>query len=163
MPSSRRESDRPLFAYTPRASQYCSRIEDAGLATTAKQCMREFLSFGLDNPAMLLVPACGLVAALILMRIKKRYVNEGILFRRVSSRTANMTVVANETSSLDEDNAADTRENVERKAAEQVWLAGLGVLLALAERAESALADAREDKLRAEDAIAHLRTLLVQW
>lgn len=44
--------------------------------------MEAIWQFALRNPALLVVPACGFVLALLVLRVKKRYVNEGILFRR---------------------------------------------------------------------------------
>ncbi|MFM0338002.1 hypothetical protein [Paraburkholderia fungorum] len=44
--------------------------------------MNELLTFALNNPALLVVPAVGFVLSLVMLHIKKRYVNEGILFRR---------------------------------------------------------------------------------
>jgi hypothetical protein len=44
--------------------------------------MKELLTFALSNPALLVVPAVALVLSLVMLRIKKRYVNKGILFRR---------------------------------------------------------------------------------
>jgi hypothetical protein len=50
--------------------------------------MEDILEIVLRNLPLLYVPAVGVVLALVVLRIKKRYVNEGILFRRssVSSR-----------------------------------------------------------------------------
>ncbi|MBB5441610.1 MULTISPECIES: hypothetical protein [unclassified Paraburkholderia] len=44
--------------------------------------VNEILTFTLENPALLYVPACGFVLALVVLRIKKRHLNEGGLFRR---------------------------------------------------------------------------------
>jgi hypothetical protein len=44
--------------------------------------MNELLTFALHNSALLVVPAVGFVLSLVMLHIKKRYVNEGILFRR---------------------------------------------------------------------------------
>lgn len=44
--------------------------------------MEELLTFALSNPALLVVPAVAFVLSLVMLHIKKRYVNEGILFRR---------------------------------------------------------------------------------
>ncbi|MGF6876868.1 hypothetical protein [Paraburkholderia sp. MM5477-R1] len=44
--------------------------------------MKELLTFALNNPALLVVPAVGFVLSLVVVRIKRRYVNEGILFGR---------------------------------------------------------------------------------
>ncbi|MFL9987301.1 hypothetical protein [Paraburkholderia sediminicola] len=44
--------------------------------------MKELLTFTLSNPALLVVPALAFVLSLVMLRIKKRYVNEGIWFRR---------------------------------------------------------------------------------
>ena len=42
--------------------------------------MKELLTFALNNPAFLVVPAVAFVLTLVRLRIKKRCVNEGILF-----------------------------------------------------------------------------------
>ncbi|MFM0009097.1 hypothetical protein [Paraburkholderia sediminicola] len=44
--------------------------------------MKELLTFTLSNPALLVVPALAFALRLVMLRIKKRYVNEGILLRR---------------------------------------------------------------------------------
>ncbi|CAD6538867.1 hypothetical protein [Paraburkholderia metrosideri] len=44
--------------------------------------MEAIWQFALRNPALLVVPACGFVLALLVMHVKKRYVNEGMWFRR---------------------------------------------------------------------------------
>jgi hypothetical protein len=44
--------------------------------------MEEILDIVLRNSALLYIPAVGLVLALVVLRIKKRYVNDGVLFRR---------------------------------------------------------------------------------
>ncbi|TDN68868.1 hypothetical protein [Paraburkholderia sp. BL10I2N1] len=45
--------------------------------------MKELLTFALNKPALLVVPAVGFVLTLVMLRIKRRYVNEGVLFRRM--------------------------------------------------------------------------------
>jgi hypothetical protein len=45
--------------------------------------MEAIWQFALRNPAFFVVPACGFVLALLVLRVKKRYVNEGVLFRRM--------------------------------------------------------------------------------
>lgn len=40
-----------------------------------------FLPFALAKPALMVVPLCGLVASLAVLRIKRRYIKEGSLFR----------------------------------------------------------------------------------
>ncbi|MFM0629833.1 hypothetical protein [Paraburkholderia xenovorans] len=44
--------------------------------------MNELLTLALSNPPIVVVPAVAFVLSLVMLRIKKRYVNEGILFRR---------------------------------------------------------------------------------
>ncbi|WP_241269966.1 MULTISPECIES: hypothetical protein [unclassified Caballeronia] len=44
--------------------------------------MRELWAFALRYPALLIVPAIGFVLSLVVLRIKTRYVNEGVLFGR---------------------------------------------------------------------------------
>lgn len=46
------------------------------------EAMEAIWQFALKNLPLLVVPACGFVLALLVLRVKKRYVNEGILFRR---------------------------------------------------------------------------------
>ena len=50
--------------------------------------MSGFLSFAMTNPAMLVVPALGAVAALWLVRIKHRYIEEGVFFGHAASAGA---------------------------------------------------------------------------
>jgi hypothetical protein len=47
--------------------------------------MKELLTFTLSNPALLVVPALAFVLSVVMARIKKRYVNEEILFSRKSA------------------------------------------------------------------------------
>jgi len=44
--------------------------------------MEEILDIVLRDSALLYIPAVELVLALVVLRIKKRYVNDGVLFRR---------------------------------------------------------------------------------
>jgi hypothetical protein len=44
--------------------------------------MKGILTFALSNPTLLVVPALALAFSLVMLRIKKRYVNEGLLLRR---------------------------------------------------------------------------------
>jgi hypothetical protein len=44
--------------------------------------MKGILTFALSNPTLLVVPALALVFSLVMLRIKKRYVNEGLFLRR---------------------------------------------------------------------------------
>lgn len=44
--------------------------------------MKELLTLALRNPPIVVVPAVAFVLSLVMLRIKKRYLNEGILFRR---------------------------------------------------------------------------------
>jgi hypothetical protein len=44
--------------------------------------MREIWTFALNNPHLLYVPAVGFVISLIVIRIKKRYIEQGFLFGR---------------------------------------------------------------------------------
>jgi len=45
-----------------------------------REIMKELWTFALENPALLVVPAIGFVLSLVVVRIKTRYVNEGVLF-----------------------------------------------------------------------------------
>jgi uncharacterized membrane protein len=42
--------------------------------------MKELLTFAFNGPALQVVPAFGFVLSLVMLRIKRSYVNEGILF-----------------------------------------------------------------------------------
>jgi hypothetical protein len=44
--------------------------------------MRELLTLALSNPPIVVVPAFAFVLSLVMLRIKKRYISEGTLFRR---------------------------------------------------------------------------------
>jgi hypothetical protein len=44
--------------------------------------MEVIWQFALKNLALLVVRACAFVLTLVMLRIKRRYVNEGVLFRR---------------------------------------------------------------------------------
>jgi hypothetical protein len=44
--------------------------------------MKELLTFALNSPTLPVVPAVAFVLSLVMLRIKKRYLNEGILFGR---------------------------------------------------------------------------------
>ncbi|MFM0147611.1 hypothetical protein [Paraburkholderia sp. RL18-085-BIA-A] len=44
--------------------------------------MEAIWQFALDNPALLVVPALAFALSLVILRIKRKYVNEGVLFRR---------------------------------------------------------------------------------
>ncbi|MEM5345204.1 hypothetical protein [Paraburkholderia azotifigens] len=48
--------------------------------------MKELLNCALNYPALLVVPACGFVLSLVILRIKKRYVKDGVLPWRLGSR-----------------------------------------------------------------------------
>jgi hypothetical protein len=48
--------------------------------------MEAIWQFALKYPAFLVVAACGFVLSLVILRIKRRYVKEGVLFRRSASR-----------------------------------------------------------------------------
>jgi hypothetical protein len=56
--------------------------------------IEQIWNFALDNPALLVAPAIGFVLSLVAVRMKMRYVNEGVLFcwspsaRRESERTS---------------------------------------------------------------------------
>jgi hypothetical protein len=45
--------------------------------------MKEIWTFALRNPMLLLIPAGGALLSIFVLRIKKRYVNDGVLFRRL--------------------------------------------------------------------------------
>ncbi len=48
--------------------------------------MNAIWQFAITYPALLVVPACGFVLSQAILRIKRRYVKEGVLFRRSASR-----------------------------------------------------------------------------
>ncbi len=47
--------------------------------------VKELLTFALNYPALRVAPACGFVLSLVILRIKRRYVKEGVLFWRSAS------------------------------------------------------------------------------
>ncbi|MEC5407141.1 hypothetical protein VOM14_16465 [Paraburkholderia sp. MPAMCS5] len=47
--------------------------------------MKDFLRLVLQNAWLLVVPAVGFVLSLVVLRTKRRYVKEGVLFRRLST------------------------------------------------------------------------------
>lgn len=47
-----------------------------------REAMRKIWTFALNNPHLLYVPAAGFILSLIILRIKKRYIHEGVFFRR---------------------------------------------------------------------------------
>jgi len=47
-----------------------------------REAMREIWTSALNNPHLLYVPAVGFILSLIVIRIKKRYMEQGILFGR---------------------------------------------------------------------------------
>lgn len=48
--------------------------------------MEAIWQFALEYPAFLVVSACGFVLSLVILRIKRRYVKEGVLLWRSASR-----------------------------------------------------------------------------
>ncbi|MGF6635522.1 hypothetical protein [Paraburkholderia sp. MM6662-R1] len=63
--------------------------------------------FALRNQALLVVPACGFVLALLVLRVKKRYVNEGILFRRSPRQRDDSAAKSTEEDEMKPDRAFD--------------------------------------------------------
>ncbi|MEM5458500.1 hypothetical protein VSR69_27145 [Paraburkholderia phytofirmans] len=53
--------------------------------------MNGFLAFALEKPVIVVVPLCGFLASLMIIRIKRRYIKEGTLFRRSSRSTGQAT------------------------------------------------------------------------
>ncbi|MFM0522667.1 hypothetical protein PQR08_35140 [Caballeronia jiangsuensis] len=45
--------------------------------------MKALLTFSLNNYALLVLTAAGAVLTFVVLRIKKRYINEGVLFRQL--------------------------------------------------------------------------------
>ena len=45
--------------------------------------MKELLNFALIYPALLVVPAVAFILSLVIQRIKRAYVKEGVLIRRL--------------------------------------------------------------------------------
>ncbi|REG51050.1 hypothetical protein B0G80_7533 [Paraburkholderia sp. BL6669N2] len=41
----------------------------------------------MNNPHLLYVPAIGFMLSLLVIRIKKRYVEQGVLFRRIAAQS----------------------------------------------------------------------------
>ncbi|WP_371881744.1 hypothetical protein [Caballeronia sp. S22] len=50
--------------------------------------MEQILEIVLRNPPILYVPALGVVLALMVLRIQKRYVNQGYIFRRSTTSSS---------------------------------------------------------------------------
>ncbi|MBC8725752.1 hypothetical protein F6X37_30650 [Paraburkholderia sp. 31.1] len=134
--------------------------------------MKELLNFALENPALLVIPACGLVASLVLIRIKRRYIQEGKLFCRSSASARDMPPAGETAMPLDEASGGALKEsgqvpggstNPEGPFAEQVWYAGLVILTNRTVRVASLLEHLHDNNLDAEGATAHIRTLLAQW
>ncbi|MFM0029719.1 hypothetical protein PQR70_26125 [Paraburkholderia madseniana] len=62
--------------------------------------MKEFWALILRNSALLYVPAVGFVLTVVLLHVKKRYVNDGVLFKRLpvlpGNRHASTKIEGNE-------------------------------------------------------------------
>ncbi|RKE34691.1 hypothetical protein B0G76_0710 [Paraburkholderia sp. BL23I1N1] len=69
--------------------------------------MKELLTFALNNPALLVVPAVGFVLSLVVVRIKRRYVNEGVLFRRKPARQRDHNASKSAEKEMNADNDID--------------------------------------------------------
>ncbi|MBC8642746.1 hypothetical protein IAG25_38770 [Caballeronia sp. EK] len=63
--------------------------------------------FALDNPALLVLPACAFILTLLLLRIKNRYINEGILFRRSPRQHARRPADSAEEDEVERDTSID--------------------------------------------------------
>jgi hypothetical protein len=63
--------------------------------------MKAIWEFALKNPALLAVTACGFVLTWIVLRIKNRYINEGVLFRRLPAQDENHCASKEEEMNLD--------------------------------------------------------------
>jgi hypothetical protein len=53
--------------------------------------MKELLHFALSNPALVVVPAVGFVLSLVVLSIKRRYVNKGFCLGAGLPRSATTT------------------------------------------------------------------------
>lgn len=134
--------------------------------------MKELLAFALEYPALLVVPACGFVASLVIVRIKRRYIQEGRLFWR-SSAAAHHAAREGDAAPSPEGAHDDAlkgsvqlRENLatmEREIADQVWFAGLIVLSNQTGRLVTQVEHWCDDDLEAERSITNIRALLDQW
>jgi hypothetical protein len=67
--------------------------------------MKAIWEFALKNPALLVVTACGFVLTWIALRIKNRFINEGVLFRRLPTQDENHCVLKEE--EMNSDNHID--------------------------------------------------------
>ncbi|MFM0239840.1 MULTISPECIES: hypothetical protein [Paraburkholderia] len=63
--------------------------------------MKAIWEFALENPMLLAVTACGFVLTWIALRIKNRYINEGLLFKRQPAQKENHCALKEEEMSLD--------------------------------------------------------------
>lgn len=63
--------------------------------------MKAIWEFALENPMLLAVTACGFVLTWIVLRIKNRYINEGLLFKRQPTQDENHCALKEEEMSLD--------------------------------------------------------------
>ncbi|MFT4506305.1 hypothetical protein [Caballeronia sp. 15711] len=69
--------------------------------------MEAIWQFALRNPALLVVPACGFVLTLLVLHVKKRYVNEGILFRRPPRQRDDSAAISTHEDEMKLDRALD--------------------------------------------------------
>lgn len=75
--------------------------------------MKELLTFTLSNPALLVVPALAFVLSVVMARIKKRYVNEGILFSRKSATERDHGASKSAGNEMNSDNHIDIDIDIE--------------------------------------------------
>jgi len=81
--------------------------------------------FALTNPAMLVVPAIGIAAALLLVRTKTRHVNEGALFGNASPTELTARAQAAEGRTMESAERADTSKE-QREIELKPFLPGMG-------------------------------------
>ncbi len=70
--------------------------------------LEQIWTFALRNPAFLVIPAIGFVLSLVIVRIKKRYLNEGVLFGRSPSARRE-----SERSSIAEEDDVSTENHID--------------------------------------------------
>jgi hypothetical protein len=74
--------------------------------------MRETWNFALNNTHVLFVPAVGFILSLLILRIKKRYINEGVFFGR-STALPRGTIAPNS----EEDNVLPSENEIDLSVA----------------------------------------------
>jgi len=63
--------------------------------------MKAIWEFALQSPALLVITACGFALTWIVLRIRKRYINEGVVLRRLSAQEDDQSALKEEEMSFD--------------------------------------------------------------